>query len=115
MIYKKWIRPVWVAAAIIAGLILYVAIFKASSAKGFAIELSNAMFMWGLILLCYGLIYVTRFFGYIGYFQAWFRLRPFHPKVKDDEDEESEETRKRDPFIIYASLILIVVSILITL
>ncbi|WP_018131487.1 hypothetical protein [Effusibacillus pohliae] len=119
MTCKKWLRPVWIAAIITAILAIYVGLFK-HSPRGFFPALSDTMFLWGLTLLCISLVYVTRFFGFLPILKLWARFRPFQPRADEDRslppvDEEAvdpaREQAKRDPSLLYASLILIALSI----
>lgn len=114
MISKRW-RPFLLTGILIPLLTLYVVIFKAGSPLGFRIELSNLMFLWGISLLVASSVYVTRFFGYMQYFQKWFRPRTAVELQESAVNDESGESEKRDPSLIYASLLLIAASILIAL
>jgi hypothetical protein len=114
MISKRW-RPFLLAGILILLLTAYVVMFKTDSPRGFRIELSNLMFLWGISLLAASSVYVTRFFGYIQYFQKWFRPRSAVELQESAASEGNDENGKRDPSLVYASLLLIAVSILITL
>ncbi|MFC4765909.1 hypothetical protein [Effusibacillus consociatus] len=114
MMSKKWLRPIWISAMLIAILAVYVGLFKNPLPGRFFVDLSNSMFLWGLTLLCVSLIYVTRFFGFLAYFQNWFRFRPLTPTSDEEAEPEApqhEDTEKRDPSLVYASLLLIALSI----
>lgn len=115
MISKRWGRPFLLAGTLILLVAAYVWTFKSGSTLGFRIELSNSMFLLGLSLLVVSSVYVTRFFGYIQYFQKWFRPRTYQEMQETDTGDSGPDKEKRDPTLIFASLLLIVISVLITL
>lgn len=115
---KKWAFRLLLACAIAALATLYTGLIKSPTGRGFAMDLSDVMFLWGLSLFCAGLIYTTRFFGYTTYLRKWFSFLPFRKSALQEEDmdfndrqPESTDAEKRDTSLVYASLLLIVFSI----
>lgn len=115
MISKKWLRPIWIAVVLIILTAVYVWGIKRPSADRFFIEVSNIMFLWGLTLLCISLVYVTSFFGYTKILKNMFRpFRTYHIEPEGEKNPEpspGEESQKRDASLVYASLVLIALSI----
>jgi hypothetical protein len=111
MMSDKRLRPLFLFLILAVLIAIYVRLVKQPPADRFFQELSNIMFLWGLTLLCVSLVYVTRFFGFLYTLQRMFRFS-FRPReVEEPEPLSEEQETKRDASLVYASLLLIVLSI----
>ncbi|GAX88406.1 hypothetical protein EFBL_0015 [Effusibacillus lacus] len=107
------LRVIWIFLAASGLIALYTALFDRTP-RGFTLEFSDSMFLWGLTLLCISSVYLTNFFGFLHYFQNWFRFRPAKPAEAEAFDGDATDNVKRDPSLLYASLLLLLFSVLVS-
>jgi hypothetical protein len=121
MTSRRWTKPLWLAVIMTAVTAGYVSVFKEFPAGRFFIELSNSMFLFGVSMFCFSLIYVTRFFGFLPHLKNMFGGGLLRKKAtyegdeadvgEEDSDPRSSEEQKRDPSLVYASLLVVLLSI----